>query len=115
MTTPLNLNDSFGASHRPAEDLTFAKNNMDETSYTGEWNEDKVAAYLLGRTEYSCWLVSDDGTPYWITNNGERQFMMDDDDDRWNAIKRFINERGTVTRSELYKEFRYRIWQSESQ
>lgn len=88
---------------------------MSQPGYSGGWNQEKVATYLLRSTEYTCWRPSTDGPPYWIGPDGKEFAMMDDDDDRWYAIWRFISDRGEVTRPILAAEFGHLLWESEAQ
>lgn len=64
-----------------------------------------VARYLLADPGYESWRVDEGGMVLWITSDGSEMMMMDDLDDRAAAVGRFVASRGSVSRTELKKEF----------
>ena len=83
---------------------------MEKPGYRGDWNEEAVAEYLLSRTTYTRWSSEDGNPPAWIKEDGSEWEMMDDIDDRWYAVWKFVADRGEVDRQELAAEFSHLCW-----
>ena len=70
-----------------------------------KWRVTDVARYLLANREYDRWEVDESGEILWMCPDGMHHFMMDDLEERYSAVKRFVTTRGSVTRAELISEF----------
>jgi len=75
-----------------------------EARYSGGWNPQKVAEYLVADPDFCEWRNTDFG-PSWIDRAGEEFDMMDDNDNRALATWKFVADRGGVTREEILEEF----------
>ena len=70
-----------------------------------KWRVADVARYLIANCDYDRWEVEDSGEILWMCTDGMHHHMMDDLEERYLAVKRFVTKRGSVTRSELISEF----------
>jgi hypothetical protein len=83
---------------------------MNQPEYRAGWDGPKAARFLLSQTDFVAWRSNSGEPPSWIAKDGRESQMMDDDDDRWLAIWKLLEGRGTITRGELYNEFRDAIF-----
>ncbi|MCW1885436.1 hypothetical protein OKA04_11910 [Luteolibacter flavescens] len=74
-------------------------------AYEDGWNPSKVAEYLLANPYYVEWYSIEEQPTQWIAADGRLFVMMDDDEARWLATWKFVEDRGRVTRAELLAEF----------
>ncbi|MGJ8655386.1 MAG: hypothetical protein ACSHX6_02965 [Akkermansiaceae bacterium] len=70
-----------------------------------KWRVADVARYLIANRDYHHWEIEESGEVLWMCPDGMHHLMMDDREERYFAVKRFVTKRGSVTRAELISEF----------